>query len=95
MTLLVLDYSHARISRSFFFLTNYCFHAFLPTSYYSVPVLQGPEVFHFEHAVPLTYLLLFGFWQIVPAASVFGVSWKDWQRIFAHTKLVSNLLAFC
>ncbi|KAH7564953.1 hypothetical protein JRO89_XS09G0089700 [Xanthoceras sorbifolium] len=32
----------------------------------------------------LEYLLVY--LQFVPAASVFGSSWADWQRIFAHTK---------
>ncbi|XP_065620880.1 uncharacterized protein LOC112004324 [Quercus suber] len=28
---------------------------------------------------------------IVPAATVFGSSWKDWQRIFAHTKPMGSV----
>lgn len=36
------------------------------------------------------------FWQVVPAASVFGSSWVDWQRIFAHTKWVPyHFFLFC
>ncbi|XP_031261787.1 phosphatidylinositol-glycan biosynthesis class F protein-like [Pistacia vera] len=36
-------------------------------------------------------LLLFylAYWQFVPAASVYGSSWEDWRRIFAHTNFVS------
>eukprot|EP01018_Ginkgo_biloba_P016947 Gb_26989 [translate_table: standard] len=28
---------------------------------------------------------------VVPAATVFGASWPDWQRLFAHTKLVGGV----
>lgn len=33
----------------------------------------------------LNWSLMMSLFTIVPAATVFGSSWKDWQRIFAHT----------
>ncbi|XP_018827958.1 uncharacterized protein C1450.15-like isoform X3 [Juglans regia] len=33
----------------------------------------------------INWSLLMSLFTIVPAVSVFGSSWKDWQRIFAHT----------
>ena len=41
--------------------------------------------------VPASYTfmsLFIAYWQFVPAACVFGSSWTDWQRVFAHTKWV-------
>ncbi|TXG69450.1 hypothetical protein EZV62_004385 [Acer yangbiense] len=34
----------------------------------------------------INWSLLMSLFTFVPAASVFGSSWADWQRIFAHTK---------
>ncbi|XP_059459379.1 uncharacterized protein LOC132188833 [Corylus avellana] len=39
----------------------------------------------------ISWSLMMSLFTIVPAASVFGVSWKDWQRIFAHTKPVGSV----
>lgn len=35
--------------------------------------------------------LLMSVFTFVPAASVYGSSWTDWQRIFAHTKPVGSI----
>ncbi|XAR50448.1 hypothetical protein NMG60_11004781 [Bertholletia excelsa] len=34
----------------------------------------------------LNWSILMSVFTVVPAASVFGSSWTDWQRIFAHTE---------
>ncbi|XP_076920522.1 PIGF/3-ketodihydrosphingosine reductase fusion protein-like [Bidens hawaiensis] len=36
----------------------------------------------------LNWSLLMSAFTFVPAASVYGSSWADWHRIFAHTKLI-------
>lgn len=39
----------------------------------------------------LNWSLMMSLFTTVPAATVFGSSWKDWQRIFAHTKPVGSV----
>ncbi|XP_059643554.1 PIGF/3-ketodihydrosphingosine reductase fusion protein-like [Cornus florida] len=39
----------------------------------------------------LNWSLLMSLLTFVPAASVFGSSWTDWQRIFAHTKPIGSI----
>ncbi|KAL4632994.1 hypothetical protein ACB092_04G089700 [Castanea dentata] len=39
----------------------------------------------------LNWSLMMSLFTIVPAATVFGSSWKDWQRIFAHTKPMGSV----
>ncbi|XP_071731825.1 uncharacterized protein [Rutidosis leptorrhynchoides] len=39
----------------------------------------------------LNWSLLMSAFTVVPAASVYGSSWFDWHRIFAHTKLIESV----
>ncbi|XP_031504828.1 uncharacterized protein LOC116267297 [Nymphaea colorata] len=39
----------------------------------------------------LNWSLLMSFFTVVPAASVYGWSWSDWKRIFAHFKPSSDV----
>ncbi|XP_052175345.1 PIGF/3-ketodihydrosphingosine reductase fusion protein [Diospyros lotus] len=39
----------------------------------------------------LNWSMLMSLFTVVPAASVFGSSWTDWQRILAHTKPMSSI----
>ncbi|KAF5453317.1 hypothetical protein F2P56_028229 [Juglans regia] len=39
----------------------------------------------------INWSLMMSLFTIVPAVSVFGSSWKDWQRIFANTKPIGSL----
>lgn len=51
------------------------------------------------HHLPKTinWSLMMSLFTFVPAASVFGSSWTDWQRIFGYTKYVvahANIYGF-
>ncbi|CAK9186846.1 unnamed protein product [Ilex paraguariensis] len=48
-------------------------------------VLGAPVHIHYFRKT-LDWSLLMSVFTFVPAASIFGSSWIDWQRIFAHTK---------
>ncbi|KAI8019977.1 Uncharacterized protein C1450.15 [Camellia lanceoleosa] len=39
----------------------------------------------------LNWSLLMSLFTVVPAASVFGSSWTNWQQIFAHTKPIGSI----
>lgn len=39
----------------------------------------------------LHWSLLMSSLTVVPAATVFGASWQDWQRVFAHMKLLGGI----
>lgn len=39
----------------------------------------------------LHWSLLISSLTVVPAATVFGASWQDWQRVFAHMKLLGGI----
>ncbi|XP_058082193.1 uncharacterized protein LOC131230339 isoform X2 [Magnolia sinica] len=39
----------------------------------------------------INWSLLMSLFTFVPAASVFGSSWKDWQRLFAHSKPIGGV----
>ncbi|CAL5440440.1 unnamed protein product [Camellia sinensis] len=47
---------------------------------------KNPKKFPVLHKDPSLVTVDVIVYRVVPAVSVFGLSWTDWQRIFAHTK---------